>query len=55
MPSPVFLGLDVARDQLEVAVYPTGEGWRVPNTPTGHARRRPGFATARAVHAPTVD
>ena len=38
MSDPVFLGLDVARDQLEVAVYPTGEGWRAPNTPAGHAR-----------------
>ena len=39
MADPVFLGLDVARDDLEVAVYPTGAGWRVPNTPAGHARR----------------
>ena len=38
MADPVFLGLDVARDDLEVAVYPTGAGWRVPNTPAGHAR-----------------
>jgi len=36
----VFLGIDVARDALEVAVYPTGAAWRVPNTATGHARRR---------------
>ena len=34
----VFLGIDVARDDLEVAVYPTGAAWRVPNTPTGHVR-----------------
>ena len=38
MTDPVFLGIDVARDELEVAVYPTGEGWRVPNTAAGHAR-----------------
>ena len=34
----VFLGIDVARDDLEVAVYPTGAAWRVPNTSAGHAR-----------------
>ena len=38
MSDPVCLGIDVARDDLEVAVYPTDEGWRVPNTPAGHAR-----------------
>ena len=38
MADPVFLGIDVARDELAVAVYPTGAGWRVPNTPAGHAR-----------------
>ena len=38
MAHPLFVGLDVARDQLEVAVYPTAAGWRVPNTPAGHAR-----------------
>ncbi len=34
----VFLGIDVAKQSLEVAVYPTGAAWRVPNTPAGHAR-----------------
>ena len=38
MSDPVCLGIDVARDDLEVAVYPTDAGWRVPNTPAGHAR-----------------
>ena len=38
MADPLFLGIDVARDDLEVAVYPTDAGWRVPNTPAGHAR-----------------
>jgi len=38
MAHPLFVGLDVARDQLEVAVYPTGAAWDVPNTATGHAR-----------------
>ena len=36
MAHPLFVGLDVARDQLEVAVYPTDKAWRVPNTPAGH-------------------
>ena len=35
MADPLFLGIDVARDDLEVAVYPTDEGWRVPNTRGG--------------------
>ena len=38
MAHPLFVGLDVAREQLEVAVYPTDEAWRVPNTPAGYAR-----------------
>lgn len=38
MADPQFVGIDVARDDLEVAVYPPGAGWRVPNTPAGHAR-----------------
>lgn len=38
MADPVFLGIDVARDDLEVAVYPSGAAWRVPNTATDHAR-----------------
>ena len=36
----LYLGIDVARDHLDVAVYPTGVTWRVPNTPTGHAALR---------------
>ncbi len=38
MPQPPSLGVDVARDHLDVAVYPTQDAWRVPNTPAGHAR-----------------
>ena len=38
MPDTLYLGLDVARDQLDVAVDPTGEAWGVANTPAGHAR-----------------
>ena len=37
MPQPPYLGLDVARDHLDIAVHPTQDAWRVPNTPTGHA------------------
>ena len=36
----VYLGIDVARDHLDVAVHPTGTAWRVANTPTGHAALR---------------
>ena len=37
MPALTFLGIDVARDYLDVAGHPTGATWRVANTPTGHA------------------
>ena len=37
MPQPPYLGLDVARDHLDVAAHPTRDAWRVPNTPAGHA------------------
>ena len=36
----LYLGIDVARDHLDVAVHPTGTAWRVANTPTGHATLR---------------
>ncbi len=36
MPQSPFLGLDVARDHLDLAVHPTQDAWRVPNTPAGH-------------------
>ena len=36
----LYLGIDVARDHLDVAVHPTGTTWRVANTPTGHAALR---------------
>lgn len=38
MSDPLFVGIDVARDALEVAVYPTEEAWAVSNTPAGHTR-----------------
>ncbi len=37
MPQFPYLGLDVARAHLDVAVHPTQTAWRVPNTPAGHA------------------
>ena len=52
MPQPPYLGLDVARDHLDVAVHPTQDAWRVPNTPVGHAavvRRAQGLQPARIV------
>ena len=36
----LYLGIDVARDHLDVAVHPTGTAWRVANIPTGHAALR---------------
>ncbi len=36
----LYLGIDVARDHLDVAVHPTGTAWRVANTPPGHAALR---------------
>ena len=49
MPDTLYLGLDVARDQLDVAVYPTGEAWRVANTPAvvGNPRQVRDFARRR--------
>ena len=49
MPQPPSLGLDVARDHLDVAVHPTQDAWRVPNTPAGHAR----LVRWVQAHAPT--
>ena len=37
MPQPTYLGVDIARDHLDVAVHPTQAAWRVPNTPIGQA------------------
>lgn len=36
MDSPgTYVGIDVAKDQLDVAILPTGESWRVPADPPG--------------------
>jgi transposase len=32
----VLVGIDVAKDTLAVAVWPTGEGWTAANTPAAH-------------------
>ena len=34
---PCFVGIDVAKAQLDIAVRPTGERWAVPNDPHGCA------------------
>lgn len=36
-PAPVFVGIDVSKLMLDVAVHPTGEVWRVPNDAEGIA------------------
>lgn len=35
MAEPVFLGIDVSKDALDVAVRPAGSGWRAPNDGAG--------------------
>jgi hypothetical protein len=35
MTAEVFVGIDVARDSLEIAMRPTGERWQVGNDSTG--------------------
>jgi Transposase len=41
MPTEAFIGIDVARDSLEVASRPAGEHWQVPNDPVGIAALLP--------------
>src|SRR5438552_13209675 len=36
-PTPVFVGLDVAKATLDVALRPSGEQWQVPNDEAGVA------------------
>lgn len=35
MPELRFCGIDVSKDSLDVALHPSGEGWKAENTPTG--------------------
>lgn len=37
MTSPVCVGVDVAKERLDVAVRPSGEGWSVANDEPGIA------------------
>ena len=32
---PLFVGIDVSKDGLDVGVRPTGEAWQVPHDPQG--------------------
>ena len=34
--NPSFAGIDVGKDRLDVAVFPDGVRWDVPNSPAGH-------------------
>ena len=52
MPHSPYLGVDVARDHLDIAVHPTRDAWRVRNTPAGHSclvRRAQALQPARLV------
>jgi transposase len=35
IPPPLFVGIDVAKATLDIAVRPTAETWSVPNEATG--------------------
>ncbi len=35
---PIYVGIDVAKAQLDLAVRPTGQEWQCPNTPEGIAQ-----------------
>ncbi len=49
-PTPSYVGIDVAKAHLDVAVHPMGEGWRVEHHPEGIAR----LAEHLAALAPTL-
>ena len=36
---PCFVGIDVAKAQLDIALRPSGERWAVPNDPSGVTMR----------------
>ena len=35
---PIYIGIDVAKAKLDLAVRPTGQEWQSPNTPEGIAQ-----------------
>ena len=35
---PIYIGIDVAKAQLDLAARPTGQEWQSPNTPEGIAQ-----------------
>jgi transposase len=37
-PEGTYIGIDIAKDHLDVAVRPTGEQWRSPNSEAGIAQ-----------------
>ena len=41
--APALIGIDVARDSLEVANRSTGEHWQVANNPTNFATLLPRY------------
>jgi transposase len=50
------VGLDIAKDTLDVAIHPEGESFRIANTPEGHRaliKRLKGFEIARIVFEAT--
>lgn len=38
MEQPLFIGIDVSKAKLDVAILPTGELLEAPNDPDGHVR-----------------
>jgi transposase len=50
MSTPCFVGLDVAKAHLDLAVHPTGEQWQVANTPDAF----PALVTRLQALAPTL-
>jgi transposase len=49
--SPVFVGINVAKAQLDIAVRPTGTRWSAPNDEAGIAL----LVTQLQALAPTLD
>jgi transposase len=47
---PCFVGIEVAKAQLDVAIRPSGERWAVPNAPSGV----PALVEQLQAHHPTL-